>query len=255
VISSKEWELLFVSKPCFGFKETKHPYAGHQTGGSLDVLDKHNGDIVFTVGDHEFDGDTVADYPQDTSVDYGKTFRINVNSKAAVVLSIGHRNHQGITVDSGSNIWTVEHGPQGGDELNLVEAGRNFGWPKVILGVDYGTKPWPMNKEQGRHNGYDDPVFAWVPSIAVSNIDQSIGFHPFWEKDLLVFTLKTMSIRRLRIKDNRVIFDEPIQFIERIRNGLNHESTGSIFLWTDKRNLYELKPAEDAWELLEQSAR
>lgn len=253
VVSEQQWQLLYDSKPCLDFKVGRHAYAGLQAGGRMDALDAARGDIVLTVGDHEYDGYKIANYPQDPEVDYGKTLAINLFSRDKKLLSIGHRNHQGIVVDRDSKIWTVEHGPKGGDELNLVEEGRNFGWPGVTLGLHYGNKPWPSNPRQGRHGANDPPVYAWVPSLAVSNIDQSINFHPFWEGDLLVFTLKGMSIRRLRVSEQRVLFDEPIAFTERIRYGLNHAPSGVIFLWTDERRLYELRPAESAWALLETS--
>ncbi len=200
-IAEEGWEKIYEAEPCFGFRHKRMPFAGHQSGGRIDILDAENGDIVLALGDYEFDGLHVPDYPQDRSVDYGKVLRINLFSRESQIISIGHRNPQGITVDGDGRVWSVEHGPQGGDELNLSIAGKNFGWPRVILGIQYGNKPWPLNRSQGRHENYDYPVYAWVPSIATSNIDQSKGFHPFWEGDLLVFTLQTKSIHRLRIHE------------------------------------------------------
>ena len=67
-------------------------------------------------------------------------------------------------VDKSGRIWATEHGPQGGDELNLNKDGRNYGWPFVTYGVDYGTHAWPINKTNGRHPNFEGPRFAWVPS-------------------------------------------------------------------------------------------
>ena len=105
--------------------------------------------------------------------DYGKTIRIDPNDWSATKFSLGHRNPQGITIDDKGRIWVVEHGPMGGDELNLIRQGANYGWPSVTLGVNYSgelvdDKRWLPNPRQGRHDDYESPVFAWMPSIGVS---------------------------------------------------------------------------------------
>ncbi len=186
-------------------------------------------------------------------MDYGKVLKIDLNTKASEVFTKGHRNPQGVKVDREGRVWSVEHGPQGGDELNLLLAGENYGWPNVTLGINYNNRPWPLNASQGRHQGYRLPTYSWISKIAPSNIDQSINFHPFWEGDLLVFSLAGKSIFRIREARERVVAIERIQFSERIRYGLNHAPAGRIYLWTDAGNLYELQPDQSAWALLEQS--
>ncbi len=249
----EDWTNIFTSQPCFPLRGSRNNFAGHQSGGRMDILDAEKGDIVLALGDYEFDGLAGPDYPQDLNASYGKVWKINVYSLEREIISVGLRNPQGIKVDNNGKIWTVGHGPFGGDELNSPEKGRNFGWPKVLLGIQYGRGPWPQNVSQGRHDGFDYPVFSWVPSIAPSNMDQSQSFHPFWEGDLLVFTLKTKSIHRLRIQDGRVIFDEQLQFKERIRYGLNHEASGSIYIWADNGEFFRIKPTEDAFKLVDRS--
>jgi cytochrome c2 len=124
-----------------------------------------------------------------------------------------------------------------------------------MYGIAYGRNPWPVSPHQGRHDGFDRPAFAWVPSIAPSNLDQAEGFHPFWEGDLLIFTLKTQRIHRLRMEEGRIVYDEPIEFIQRIRYGLSHSATGNLFLWTDPGYLFRVWPDENAWRLEEKSSR
>lgn len=253
-----DWDLIYSSAPCFGFKQQGHPFGGHQSGGRLDVFDKENGDIVLALGDFTFDGiGGTPFYSQDSSVDYGKTIKINIHSREAEILSVGHRNTQGIKVADDGQIWSVEHGPQGGDELNRIKRGANYGWPYVTLGIQYGGSPWPFNPSQGRHKKYESPSFAWVPSIGISNLDQSKGFHPFWDGDLLVFSLIGNSIFRLRLNENYVVFSEQVEFpIKiRVRYGFNHEPSGAIYLWADNGKLYKVSPSEDAWELLEKSKK
>jgi cytochrome c2 len=252
-----DWEVVFSSEPCFSFRESRQPFRGEQSGGRMDLLDRDQGTIVLALGDYAFDGKKlVPSYPQNIDADYGKIWKLNIHTRQREIISIGHRNTQGIKLDSIGRLWSAEHGPQGGDELNLIAQGENYGWPNVTLGIDYAYTPWPFNPNQGRHDDFRPPVFAWVPSIGLSNIDQSINFHPFWEGDLLAFSLKSQSIFRLRLQDDHVIMVEPIPFLkERIRYGFNHDDSGILFLWTDSGTLYQLTPSAKAMEFVEASRK
>lgn len=149
---------------------------------------------------------------------------------------MGHRNPQGLTQDRAGRLWSTEHGPQGGDELNLVEDGRNYGWPLVTLGIECPQCPW---QRQGRHDGFTPPVYSWLPSIAVSNLIEVRGFAPNWEGDLLVGSLKSQSLHRLRLQGDRVQYDESIFIGDRIRD-IARRDDGTILLWTDSARLVEL---------------
>jgi len=254
-VSAADWVLVFEANRCFGFRSSGNLFSGHQSGGRIDVLNAETGDILLALGDYEFDGHAADNYPQDKSIDYGKVLKINIGDGAKEMVSFGHRNPQGIKVDAQGRIWSVEHGPRGGDELNRISWGANYGWPFVSLGLSYGSNPWPPNPKQGRHEKYRRPTFAWVPSIGISNVDQIVNFHPFWEDDLLVFSLNGFRIERLRIRADRVVFSERIDLPveERVRYGMTHAPTKSLYLWTDSGKLYQVKPAQQAWDLLEKS--
>ena len=73
-------------------------------------------------------------------------------------------------ISTNGELISTEHGPRGGDELNIIKSGRNYGWPEVTLGTQYLSYSWPYNKKQGRHEGFESPIFSWSPSIAVSNL-------------------------------------------------------------------------------------
>jgi aldose sugar dehydrogenase len=109
--------------------------------------------------------------------------------------SMGHRNPQGAALDAGGRLWTVEHGAKGGDELNLVQAGRNYGWPVISYGVDYsGAK---IGEGQVRA-GMEQPLYYWDPSIAPSGLAiVKGGMFPDWRGHMLTGSLKSNLIARL----------------------------------------------------------
>ncbi len=240
--SAKDWRILYETRPCLPFKEKSETFVGRQAGGRMAALGPNS--MVLTVGDYGFDGvnsDVV--HPQLTDSDYGKILELNTKTGQAQILSSGHRNPQGVLVDDQGTIWSVEHGPKGGDELNRIRAGQNFGWPYVPYGTDYGSYSWPMSDRLGRHDGYASAAFAWVPSRAVSNIVQIKGFAAEWDRDFLVSSLKGVRLFRLRLEGDRVVYAEPIIIAERIRYVHQHTS-GTIVLWTDSRKIIFLYPAQ-----------
>lgn len=199
--------------------------------------------IVLGSGDYHWDGVYAPKaLAQLTDNDYGKVLEIDLENRTALKVSIGNRNMQGVIVDDRKRIWVVEHGPMGGDELNLIKQGANYGWPAATYGIRYNGLPWPGAKQIGRHDNYELPVYAWMPSIATSGLAQVRGFHPTWDGDFLVATLRAQSLYRLRIRQERVIFAEPIYIGERIRYVHQHDD-GQIVLWTDSRKLIFMSPA------------
>lgn len=231
----EDWQVDFETRPCLQFRADKNkPFSGHQAGGRL--LPLAVGKLLVTVGDYKFDGLHAQDYPQDPAIDYGKLFEIDLASGARRMISMGHRNPQGLMRDRAGRIWATEHGPQGGDELNLIEEGRNYGWPLVTLGTGCGGCGWQL---EGRHDGFTPPVYSWIPSIGVSNLIELQGFAPEWDGDVLVGSLVGQSLRRLRLENGRVLYDEVIAMGDRIRD-LVQDADGSVLLWTDSGKLIRL---------------
>lgn len=240
--SADDWATLYDSKPCLQFKNKGFYFAGHFSGGKMALLDHDN--MLLTVGFLGFDGvDSDRFYSQGTDGDYGKILKIDLKSGRASDFAIGLRNEEGLTIDRDGNIWSTEHGPQGGDELNLIEQGSNYGWPYVTYGTQYGTTSWPLSKIQGRHDGYKEPVYAWVPSIGVSSIMQVNGFLPEWDGDLLVASLNRQTLFRLRYRENRIIVAEPIRIGSRIRD-LDQLENGHIVMWLDDTSIVEMSPVK-----------
>ncbi len=231
----EEWEVFFRTKPCLPLKDTMRALEGHMAGGR--IANAGRGKIILGSGDYHWDGlYAPKSLPQETDNDYGKVLEIDVATGESQHLSIGNRNVQGIMVDRGGRVWAVEHGPRGGDELNLVQRGRNFGWPEATLGTRYNKLPWPTTAPYGRHDGFDAPIHAWLPSVGVSNLVQIEGFDSTWDGDFLVGSLKAGTLFRLRETDGRILFAEPIEIGERIRYVHQH-TDGRIVLWTDDGEL------------------
>ena len=238
-----EWEVVHDTQPCLPIEMNGKPFFfGNEGGGRLAVYDEQR--LLLTVGHqklHALQG--VSNHSQDPNTSYGKIWLIDKDGDGAEIFSLGHRNPQGLYVDEQSNIWSTEHGPEGGDELNLVRQGGNYGWPFVTYGTDYGKFSWGLSKTQGRHDGYTQPVFAFVPSPGISNLIRikGTGF-PVWKDDLLVASLKAGKLFRVALDANRAVVVEPIEIGSRLRD-LVEGSDGRVVIWADGAKIIVLEPA------------
>lgn len=199
-------------------------------GGRLAV--KESRKLYLSVGTYA-DSSKLA---QDPASLFGKIIEIDINSDSHRIISLGHRNPQGLAVTSSGALFSTEHGPRGGDELNLITEGSNYGWPNVSLGTGYDGYDLLDHAMVGKHSGYQSPVFAWVPTIGASNLIEVRGFDERWDGDLLVASLKANSLFRLRVEGTRVVYAEPIWVGQRIRDILQLKD-GTIVLWTDNAQL------------------
>jgi cytochrome c2 len=218
-------------------------FEGHFSGGRIVRLDAQR--LLFSVGDFGWDGTgRTPQTARDPATDLGKILAIEPSTGRSAPFAIGLRNGQGLTIDRSGRIWETEHGPKGGDELNLIRKGGDFGWPVSTLGVQYGGRPWPLNGEQGRHASGIPPVFAWVPSVGVSNlIEAPRQQFPRWRGDLLVATLVDNGLWRLRIEGGRVQYVERISFDgERLRD-LIALPDGRITILTDTHKIILVRRA------------
>ncbi len=244
---SLQWKTLFDTSPCLKVvQEGREPYfVGLENGGRLALLGER--ELLLSVGDHSINGvDTKEIVAQDPDMFYGKVVHIDLDTGVGRVVSLGHRNPQGLTVDSTGRIWSTEHGPQGGDELNLVEEGGNYGWPIATYGVDYGTHVWPLTEVPGSHDrpGVTQPFHTWTPAIGISNLHEvdSPSFE-YWRGDLLIGSLTDRSLWRVRIRDQRVVVAEPIPIGERVRD-IVPGHRGEFVLWTDAESIMFVEPLQ-----------
>jgi cytochrome c2 len=235
-----KWQTVYETGPCLEARNGSIT-AGSESGGRMTFVG--DGNLLLTVGDHGWDG--LAQRPamaQEPNAAYGKTVLIDLRTGTSAIYSLGHRNPQGLYVDPRKVIWETEHGPQGGDELNIIERGANYGWPLDTYGVQYGTHSWPLNPNQEEHEKLRRPVFSWVPSIAISNlVGVENGLFALWHADLLVGTFKKKALERVRVRDGRVVTVESIPIPGRIRD-LLEDQDGTIVLYLDGGELWFLRP-------------
>jgi aldose sugar dehydrogenase len=160
------------------------------------------------------------------------------------IWTIGHRNIQSAAFDDQGRLWTVEMGPQGGDELNRIEKAKNYGWPIVTFGEEYSGDA--IAGAVTTRKGYEDPVYYWDPVIAPSGAQFYTGkAFPAWRGSLFIGALKEQRLVRLVIKDNRVTGEEHLltdrgQRIRDVRQGPD----GALYIVTDDNNgeLWKITP-------------
>lgn len=144
------------------------------------------------------------------------------------IWSYGHRNPQGLVFDLSGALWDTEHGPRGGDELNLIEKGRNYGWPTVSFGINYNGAPF---RTPWGDPAIAMPVYRWLPSIGVCGLDLARGpAFEKWKGDLIAGGLSGTNVDRIRIKDGRVTEREELVFgMGRVRD-VSTAPDGTIYV-------------------------
>jgi glucose/arabinose dehydrogenase len=194
---------------------------------------------------------------QQLDSDMGKILRINPDGSAPddnpfagranarpEIWSLGHRNVQALGFDPEGQLWDVEHGTHGGDELNRIQKGENYGWPLVAYGEEYSGLPIPgavTAKE-----GYEQPVYYWDPVIAPSGMQFYTGdAFPLWKGSVFIGALGQMRLVRLTLENNRVtgeehLLEERRQRVRDVRQG----AKGELYLVTDQDNgeLWRIEP-------------
>ncbi|EKV28198.1 PQQ-dependent oxidoreductase, gdhB family [Caenispirillum salinarum AK4] len=169
-----------------------------------------------------------------------------VNTEGALpeIWSFGHRNSQGAAVHPETGrLWMHEHGPRGGDEINVPEAGRNYGWPVVSWGQHYNGQPIP---DPPTHPEFADAIHYWNPVIAASGMDFYTGdLFPEWQGDLLVGGLVSEAVSRLELNGQDVAGEERLPVGQRVR-AVKQGPDGAVYVLTDEADgaLLRLTPAQ-----------
>ena len=225
-----------------------------ENNGGGRILEYKGGYLISTGFFAQNKNSGIYKYPQDINSSFGKIIRIYKNDKkfSSEIYSYGHRNPQGLIFSKRNNkIISSEHGPQGGDEINIINKNGNYGWPCKTWGARYdydfkiNSKIWPKNLEDygcKNNSNFIEPLFSWSPSVAISQGIEYTGeeFSQF-NNNILFGSLKAASIFRLYVSNEmRVINYEKIFINERIRDIIS-SNKGQIILYTDGGNLVILK--------------
>ena len=221
-------------------------YDGDKHFGSSLAFDAQ-GHLFITLGERS--DAPMRPQAQDLASHMGKVIRINADGTVPSdnpfvgrqgarpeIWSLGHRNVQGIAIAPDGDVWTVEHGTRGGDEINLDQAGKNYGWPIVAYGVEYAGGQ--INEGVTARDGLEQPVYYWDPVIAPGGMTLYEGaMFPGWSGNLLVAGLKEKRISRLVLQDNRVVGEEYLltDLGERVRD-VAVGADGAVWAITDEQN-------------------
>ncbi|ABR89541.1 Uncharacterized conserved protein [Janthinobacterium sp. Marseille] len=219
------------------------------------IVERADGTLFLTLGDRFSrmqDAQTLDNH-------HGKVIRIRKDgsvppdnpyvSKAGAlpeIWSIGHRNSQGAALGPDGRLWTHEHGPQGGDEINRPEAGKNYGWPVITYGENYGGGK--IGAGLTTQAGMEQPLYQWTPSIAPSGMAflHSTRYGKTWQGNLFVGSLKFRYLARLELKDGKVVREERLlpNLEQRVRD-VREGPDGLLYILTDESRgqLIRLLPA------------
>ena len=206
------------------------------------VVPDGEGNLFITTGEHFTDQER--ELAQDLGTSYGKVMRLTRDGEPAPgnpftegeglpgIWTLGHRNVQGAAFDAQGRFWTVQHGPLGGDELNLSEPGTNYGWPVVSYGLKYGGSP--VGSGKARAEGFAEPVYYWDPVIAPGGVDFYGGdLFPDWQGDLLIGSLNPGGLVRVRLEGERVTGEERLlPEVGRVRD-VEESADGSLLILID----------------------
>jgi glucose/arabinose dehydrogenase len=222
--------------------------------GSRLVFDEQGG-LFVTTGDRSVtDARPLA---QDVATHIGKVLRIDpeggpaqgnpaIDGGRPEIWSYGHRNLQSAAIGPDGALWTVEHGPRGGDELNRPEAGKNYGWPVINYGIEY--RGGPIGEGLTQKEGMEQPIYYWDPVIAPSGLVFYDGdVFPEWKGSALIGALRGQALVRLTIENDRVTGEARyLQGYARVRD-VAVARDGAVMILTDETNgeLIRLTPARD----------
>ena len=236
-------EVIFRQQPAI---------ASHNHFGGRLVWGR-DGTLFITLGERASERDSA----QDLSTHLGKVVRINADGTVPAdnpffgakdvrpeIYSYGHRNPQGAALHPATGVlWTTEHGARGGDELNAIAAGKNYGWPVITWGVGYDGKPIG---EGTRKDGMEQPVYYWTPSIATSGLSFYDGeLFAGWKGNALIGGLAGGQLERLVLEGENVVGVEALLGDRKARvRDVRQGPDGAVYVLTDEKNgkLLRLSP-------------
>ncbi len=221
ITKSKNW---FTSKPCVPISAVQH------AAGRLAIISEES--AYLTVGDLGFSKIG----SKNIRGDLGSVFKVSASKVEKI--STGHRNQQGIEL-IGNDLYISEHGPRGGDELNLIRKGVDYGWPAVTYGQAYSSGDYVRPTRSGTHDGFQLPLYYWVPSVAPTELVQlpATGKWGAWSSQLVMATLREQALIFIQLNGkDKVSQVVTVDVSDRIRD-LELLADGRLVATTDSGNL------------------
>jgi len=224
-------------------------YDGDKHYGSRLVFDKE-GNLFVSTGERSDKQTRI--YAQRTDNYLGKILKITKDGKPAAgnpfigkegykpeIYAYGIRNPQGMALDEKGQLWDIEMGPRGGDEINLIQPGKNYGWGDVTYGIEYSGEK--INNGTTQKAGTEQPVYYWDPVVSPSGVTFYTGNIDEWKNNLFIACLSGQHINRIVLKDNKVIGEERLLLDqkERFRDVLSG-TDGNLYGITDSGKLYKI---------------
>ncbi len=230
------------------YKGTPNTTRGHHFGSRIEF--DNEGYLYFCIGDRGNRDEN----PQDITKDGGKVYRLNDDGSIPkdnpffnkpdakkAVFSYGHRNPQGMAFNPvDGKIWIHEHGPRGGDEINIIQKAVNYGWPVITYGINYsGSSITDITSKEGM----EQPIYYWIPSIAPSGMDfVTSDKYPDWKNDLLVGSLKFQYLELVELDNNKVVGRKKVvEDIGRVRN-VRQGPDGYIYVAIENKGIVKIIP-------------
>jgi glucose/arabinose dehydrogenase len=238
-------------KTIYTVKESAPTAQSAQQGGRIAIA--RDGSLFVTVGDRSGRGPWLK--AQDMSTALGKIIHITPDGAPAAnnpflnrpgvlpeIWSSGHRNQHGIAFDTAGQLWEVEHGPMGGDELNKIQAGKNYGWPVIVRGIDY--TGLTIGEGLTEKAGLEQPQYYWDPVIATSGMAFYAGnLIPAWKGSVLVSALRGQQISHLTLQGDKVVSEEPLfgDTNTRVRD-VRVDAQGAVIALSEDGKLMRIAP-------------
>jgi glucose/arabinose dehydrogenase len=239
-------KVIFRAKPALPRSQSAN------SGGRIAVA--RDGTLFVTIGDRSRSPPWRR--AQDLSTDLGKIVHVTADGAPAPgnpfagkpdalpeIWTLGHRSEEGLAFDAQGRLWETEHGPRGGDELNLIEKGKNYGWPVIVHGIDYpGDK---INGGKTEQAGMEQARYYWDPVIAPSGLAfYDANLFPQWKGSVFVGALRGQMLDRLTLSGDKVVDEEPllVDQHDRVRD-VRVGPDGAIYVLTDDGKLLKLTPS------------
>lgn len=230
---------------------TATPYTDRRQHFGSRIAFDNDGYLYFTIGDRG-----VMNLAQDLTSFAGKTFRLYDDGRIPAdnpfvgqenaldeIFTYGNRNQQGMILHPETGeIWSHEHGPRGGDELNIMRAGLNYGWPEITYGINYNGS---IITDETHRDGMEQPIHYWTPSIAPSGMAYvTSDRYPAWKGDILSGSLSFQFVNRTVLDGETIVKEERLaEAIGRVRD-VRQAPDGFIYFSTDGGQIYRILPVE-----------